>query len=253
MLFDSHAHLDDKAFDNDRNELIRGLYDRGISYVLNASSDVESSKASVKLAEEFDFIYAAAGIHPEFAKACTEADIECVKSLLKHKKCVALGEIGLDYYYNTDSVAEQKFWFDRQLSVAEEKDMPVIIHDRDAHGDCLEIVKRHKARGVFHCFSGSVEMARELISLGYYISFTGVLTFKNARKAVDVAKDIPIERILIETDCPYMAPEPYRGKRNDPGYVYYTAEKLAEIKGKTVEEIAEITKRNTFELFSIGN
>lgn len=253
LFFDSHAHLDDRAFDPDRENVIKGLSERDVHGFVNVSSTAESCETSLRLAEQYPNVWFAAGIHPS---ECGELSLDFLKrisELLSHPKCVALGEIGLDYHYEDDVPKEiQRLWFEKQCALAAERDIPVIIHDRDAHEECLETVKKYRNRGVFHCFSGSAEMALELVRLGFYISFTGVLTFKNAKKTIRACEAVPLSRLMIETDCPYMAPEPYRGNRNDPGYVRYTCEKLAEIKGIPVEEAASATSENARILFGIS-
>ena len=252
MLFDSHSHLDDEAFDSDRYEIIENLKRNGISEFINVGSSIKTSEFSVKLAKKYPFIYAAAGVHPSECSDMTEKDIETLKQLLSEEKCVALGEIGLDYHYDEPPKDVQRYWFEKQCSLAKELDMPVIIHDREAHEECFEIVKKYGNKGVFHCYSASADMAKCLVGIGFYISFTGVLTFKNAKKAAEAAAAVPLDRLLVETDCPYMSPEPLRGTRNEPKNVYYTATKLAEIKNVSFEEISRITAENTRTLFKIG-
>lgn len=255
MLFDTHSHLDDEAFDSDRDELIEkihSLYD--VDLIMAVGADIKSSKRAVELAKKYDFIYAAVGVHPHDAENMSESDIETLRALASYDKVKAIGEIGLDYYYDNSPRELQKKWFARQLELAQELDMPVIIHDRDAHCDCMEILKNghvEKCGGVFHCFSGSTEMAREALKLGMYISFAGPLTYKNAVKTVDAAREVPIERIFVETDCPYLTPVPHRGERNHSGYVRHTAEKLAEIKGISFEDAARITRQNAIDFFKI--
>ena len=249
MFIDSHAHLDDTRFDEDRQSVIESLHENGIDTVINIGADIESSKRSIEFAEKYSFIYAAAGVHPSECSNMTEDDILTLVKLLSHKKCVALGEIGLDFHYDFTPKDIQRTWFARQLQLAKELDKPVIIHDREAHSECFDGVKKYGNKGVFHCYSGSAEMAKELVKLGFYVSFTGAITFKNASKLLLAVEAVPIDRIMIETDCPYMAPVPFRGVRNEPKYVRYVAEKIAEIKGETVEKIAEITAENTRKLF----
>jgi TatD DNase family protein len=250
VLFDTHAHYDDVIFDADRDELLSGLPGKNIGLVLNAASDLKSAEKTVEMAEKYSFIYAAVGIHPN--EAAGDPDLLQIRKMAGGKKVSAIGEIGLDYHYGDVSRETQKKVFDAQLDIALELDLPVIIHSRDAHKDSLDAVKRHKgSRGVFHCFSGSPEMAMELVGLGFYISFAGPITFSNARRAVETARCMPGDRILIETDCPYLAPVPFRGRRNDSGFLIYTAEKLAHILDTTVEEICEMTYRNGRRLFGI--
>jgi TatD DNase family protein len=253
MLFDTHAHFDAEQFDADRDEVLAGLPARGVSLVVDPGCDLPSSRKAVELAQKYPFVYAAVGIHPEECGGYQDSDLEEVRRLAARPKVVAIGEIGLDYYWeeNPPKPLQQKVFRD-QLALAQELELPVIVHDRDAHGDSLAIVKEFpQVRGVFHCYSGSVEMARELVRLGWMISFTGVLTYKNARKSVEVAKNIPLEHIMIETDSPYMAPVPHRGKRNDSGYVVHVCEKLAEIKDISVEECAKSTLENGKHFFRI--
>ena len=254
MLFDTHAHMDDHAFDEDRKELLSDLPNRQIGLLMNPGCSLESSRNAVKLANEFDYIYAAVGSHPDAADEVNEEVLEEYRTLCKlNEKVKAIGEIGLDYHYEDIPRQLQKKAFRAQMQLAQELDLPAIVHERDAHEDGMAIVKEFsQVKGVFHCYSGSAEMARQLVDLGWYIGFTGVLTFKNARKAVEVAASIPLERIVLETDCPYMAPEPFRGKRNDPGKLYRMAEKLAEIRGVSVEEIHRITVENGKRLYRIG-
>jgi TatD DNase family protein len=237
-------------FDADRDLVLAGLPGKNIGFVLNAASDLKSSLKSIELSERYGFIYAAVGIHPN--ESSNAHGIEDIRKLAKIKKVVAIGEIGLDYHYGDPPKEIQKRVFGEQLDLAAELDLPVIIHNREAHMDCLDAVKKHKiTKGVFHCFSGSVEMAKELIGLGFFISFAGPLTYDKAKRAAEVAKSIPQDRILIETDCPYLAPVPYRGRRNDSGHIIYTAEKLAEILGLTIGEICEKTCLNGRRLFNI--
>ena len=251
-MFDTHAHLDDRKFNHDREEVINSLKENGITTLVNAASDLKSSKDAIALANKYDFIYASAGVHPHETKNMSDKTIgEIEKLLLSESKCVALGEIGLDYYYDLSERDTQLYWFDKQMQLAEKHSIPVIIHDRDAHEDCLNIIKKYNVQGVFHCFSGSKEMAKELVNLGWFISFTGVLTFKNARRAIEAAQAIDINKIFIETDCPYMAPEPFRGNRNEPKYVRYVCEKLAEIKKMYIDEVEKITEINAKKFFGI--
>jgi len=251
MLFDTHAHMDDAAFDEDRAQLLKDLPDRQIALLMNPGCSRESSYNAVKLANEYDYIYAAVGSHPDVADEVNDEVLEEYRELCKRNdKVKAIGEIGLDYHYEDIPREIQKKAFCAQMALAQELDLPVIVHERDAHEDGMAIVKEFPGvKGVFHCYSGSAEMARQLVELGWYIGFTGVLTFKNARKAVEVASSIPPERIVLETDCPYMAPDPFRGKRNDPGKLYRMAEKLAEIRGLSVEEIHRITVENGKRLY----
>ena len=252
MLFDTHAHLNDPAFDEDREELILGLQDKGIEFVLNAGCCLESSKDCIAMAEKYPFIYASIGSHPDSADEVNEEVIEAYRQMAQHPKVKAIGEIGADYYYETIPREIQLKAFRMQMELAKELDMPVIVHERNAHDDGMKVVKEFKGvTGVFHCYSGSAEMARQLVDMGWYIGFTGVLTFKNARKAVETAERIPLDRIVLETDCPFMAPEPFRGRRNDPGYLFRMAERLAEIRGISVEEVHAVTTENAKKLYRI--
>ena len=253
MLFDTHAHMDDRAFDTDREALLTALPDAGITLLMNPGCSVESSRNASRLAEQFPYIYAAVGSHPDAADEVDDTVLEEYRRLCKlNPKIKAIGEIGLDYHYEDIPRELQKKAFIAQMELARELDLPVIVHERDAHEDGMAIVKAFpEVKGVFHCYSGSAEMARQLTDLGWYIGFTGVLTFKNARRAIEAAQAIPLERIVIETDCPYMSPEPFRGRRNDPGKVYRMAEKLAEIRDLSVEEIHRITLENGKKLYRI--
>ncbi len=252
MLFDTHAHLNDPAFDPDREALMAGLADKGIGYVMNAGCSLQSSRDIIQMAEHYPWLYASVGSHPDSADEVNEEVIAIYRQLCRHEKVKAIGEIGLDYYYEDIPREIQKNAFRMQMALAKELNMPVIIHEREAHDDGMRIVKEFPTvTGVFHCYSGSAEMARQLVKLGWYIGFTGVLTFKNARKAVETAASIPLERIVLETDCPFMAPEPYRGKRNDPGYLIKMAEKLAEIRNLSTEEIIAVTTENAKRLYYI--
>ena len=253
MLFDTHAHLDDRAFDCDREELLAGLAARGTSMVMNPGCSLDSSKNAVALADRYPWIYAAVGSHPDVADEVNEAVLEQYRLLAsQNPKVKAIGEIGIDYHYEDIPRELQLKAFRMQMELAKELNLPVIVHEREAHEDGMKVVKEFpEVKGVFHCYSGSAEMARQLVDLGWYIGFTGVLTFKNARKAIETAESIPLERIVLETDCPYMAPVPHRGKRNDPGYLCYMAQKLAEIRGLSLEEIQRITTENGKRLYRI--
>ena len=253
MLFDTHAHLDDRAFQEDREALLAALPKRGVEMVMNPGCSLESSRNVAALTQRYGFLYGAVGSHPDAAEEiCPEVIREYRELCKQNKKIKAIGEIGLDYHYEDVPRSVQQRAFIAQLELARELSLPVIIHDREAHEDCLRILGDFPTvKGVFHCFSGSAEMARQLTAQGWYIGFTGVLTFKNARRAVEAAQAIPLERIVIETDCPYMAPEPFRGKRNDSGLVYRMAEKLAQIRGLSVEEAQKITLENGKRLYGI--
>ena len=249
MLFDTHAHLDDRAFDVDRDALIESLP----MLVMNPGCSLASSRNADALSKKYSHIYAAVGSHPDAADEVNEAVLEEYRALCKlNPKIKAIGEIGLDYHYEDIPRKIQLKAFRAQMALAQELDLPVIVHEREAHADGMAVVDEFPTvKGVFHCYSGSLEMARELIKRGWYIGFTGVLTFKNAKKAVEVAANIPLDRLVLETDCPYMAPEPFRGKRNDPGKLFRMAEKLAEIRGLTVEEVERITTENGKRLYRI--
>lgn len=252
MLFDTHAHLNDPAFDEDRAELLDTFRDARVGLVLNAGCSLESSKDCIALAERYPWIYASVGTHPDSADEVSEEVLEAYRQMCRHEKVKAIGEIGLDYYYETIPRDVQQRAFRMQMCLAQELDMPVIVHERNAHDDGMTIVKEFpKVKGVFHCYSGSAEMARQLVNMGWYIGFTGVLTFKNARKAVETAQRIPLERIVLETDCPFMAPEPYRGKRNHPGYLMQMALKLAQIREMDVEDVIRATTENAKRLYRI--
>jgi len=254
MLFDTHAHLDDKRFDDDRDELIRGLPARGVSRVIAPGIDIESSKRCVDLAQEYDIIYAGVGIHPHEASKVEENYLDLLGTMAQNKKVVAIGEIGLDYYYDFSPRDIQKKRFIEQIELAAELKLPIIIHNRDSHEDMLNILRDYKDLingGVMHCFSGSWEMAKIVLDLGLYISLGGPVTFKNAKRPVDIAQNVPLDRLLIETDSPYLTPVPYRGKRNDPGHVALVAEKIAQIRGISAEEVGRITTENAVNLFKI--
>lgn len=254
MFIDSHAHLDDRRFNGDRERIIESLKENKIDIAINIGADLKTSIDSVALAKKYDNIYAAVGVHPHSASELNPYNLERIKELSKNEKVVAIGEIGLDFYYDNSPRDVQRKWFKEQLKLAKELNLPVIIHSRDASQETFDTIKEAQdgnLRGVLHCFSGSAEMAAEYVKLGFYISVGGPVTFKNARVVREVAEAVPLDKLLIETDCPYLTPEPYRGKRNEPAYVRYVAEKIAEIRGITVEEVAEATTRNTKELFGI--
>lgn len=253
MLFDTHAHFEDDQFNNDRDEVLKSLKEYGVGNICNVGSSMESSRAGSALAEKYDFVYASVGVHPSETGNLTEADMEELKNLASNPKVCAIGEIGLDYHYPDDVKPDiQRKWFIRQIELAKELNMPIIVHDRESRGEGLEILKEYKvSNGVVHCFSGSAEAAREIVKLGMMVSFTGVLTFKNARRAVEACAAVPLDRLMIETDCPYMAPEPHRGKRNFSGYVEFVARKMAEIKNVSYEEIVRITEENAKRFYGI--
>ena len=250
-IFDSHAHYDDSAFDEDRSVLLESLPEKGIAGVVNCASDLGTSESSLSLAENFSFIYAACGVHPHEAKDAPADFIDILKKYLNKEKCVAVGEIGLDYHYDFSPRNIQLDVFEKQLILANELGMPVIIHDREAHEDTMNLLKKHKPKGVVHCFSGSAEMAKEILKIGMYIGLGGAVTFKNAKKPCEVAQMVPGDRLLIETDCPYMTPVPHRGERNSSAFIPFTAEKLAEVRNTDAQTIIDITRRNACELFGV--
>ena len=253
LIFDTHAHYDDAQFDADREALLSAMPENGVGLILDPGCDLESSRAAIALAEQYPHIYAAVGYHPENCAPYTNADLDILRRLAQHPKVVAIGEIGLDYYWEQNPPKEfQQAVFRAQLALARELDLPVIVHDRDAHADCLAIVKEFpEVRGVFHCYSGSVEMARELWKLGWYLGLDGPVTYKNARRTVEVAAEVPLERLLLETDSPYMAPVPKRGTRNDSRNIAHIAAKIAEVRGMTADEVIRIAADNGKRLFGI--
>lgn len=246
-IFDTHSHYDDIKFDEVRDELLSSLESRNVGKVITCGVDMPSSLRSKKLAEKYDYIYFAAGIHPENMDEVCCTDF--IKEMSGHEKCVAVGEIGLDYYFDSSSAEKQKQVFEKQLILSKELNLPVIVHDRDAHADTLELLKKHRPKGVVHCFSGSPETAKEIVSLGMYIGIGGVITFKNAKRLPEVAKELPLDRLLLETDCPYLAPEPFRGKLCNSAMIEYTAKRLAEIRNISYEEVLEATFENAVNLF----
>ena len=249
-IFDSHAHYDDEKFDGDRNEIIEKVFSSGVCGVINCGCDVESSRKSLELCKSFEKFFCAVGIHPHSAE--DEQDmLGEVFSMVNNEKVVAVGEIGLDYHYDFSDRKTQKEVFEKQLVFANENDFPVIVHSREATQDTMELLKKHKPKGVVHCFTGSVETAKEILSLGMYLGIGGAITFKNAVRPVESVGFIPLDRILLETDCPYMTPVPFRGKRNDSSLIEYTARKIAEIKNVDVKTVADVTKQNVIDLFKI--
>ncbi len=251
-IFDTHAHYDDEQFDSDRAELFASFKNKGVELIMNCATNLNSVKSTLALANENDFIYAAAGLHPEDILDSEESEIEVIKRVaLEEKKVKAIGEIGLDYYWKEVPREKQLIFFEKQILLAKELDLPVIVHDREAHEDTLNLIKKYAPKGVMHCFSGSAEMAKEVLKTGMYIGIGGALTFKNAKKILKVADEVPIEKILLETDCPYMAPVPFRGKRNDSSLIKYVAERLGEIKGMSEEEVIDICNKNGRKLFEI--
>ena len=251
-IFDSHAHYDAERFEGRSEELIASLFADGLSGIIHACTDFESAQFGLSMSEKFGDFYTSIGIHPEYASEFSVADIKKLRELaVSSKKVIAIGEIGLDYHYEGFDRERQIELFRAQVELANELSLPVIVHCRDATGDCMEILRELKPRGVMHCFSGSWETAKELLSLGMYIGFTGVLTFKNSKKAQETAKNMPLDRLLLETDCPYMAPEPHRGECSHSGMIFHTAAKAAEIRGVSYEEVVTATERNVKTLFGI--
>lgn len=254
MIFDTHAHYNDQAFDEDREKLIQSLPQKGIGLVVNIGADLESTTESIKLAETYPYLYASAGVHPSDTGELNDENLAWLKECTNRKKVVAVGEIGLDYYWDEPDRNIQKAWFESQMEMAKEVNLPMIIHSRDAAKDTLDMMKAVSAGetgGVIHCFSYGVEMAREFLNMGFYLGIGGVLTFKNAKKLKEVAEYAPLDRIVLETDCPYMAPTPNRGKRNSSLNLPYVAEELARIKGLTVEEIERVTFENGKNLYRL--
>ncbi|KDR94254.1 TatD DNase family protein [Peptoclostridium litorale DSM 5388] len=254
MLFDTHAHITDEKFDSDRQEILKAIEESKVEYVVNPAVDIPSSVQAIKLAKENSFVYAAVGVHPHEAKDFDEDSIDVLRELAKSQKVVAIGEIGLDYYYDFSPRDIQKKFFRMQIELANELNLPIIVHDRDAHADTMEIIKKFKKAEtgcVLHCYSGSAEMAMEYVKMGCYISIAGPVTFKNNKKGEAVVREVPIERLLIETDSPYLTPHPYRGKRNDPTKVEYVADKIAQIKGMSYEKACDITTENAKNFFGI--
>lgn len=254
MIFETHAHYDDEKFNNDRDLLIQNMLSGNICNIINVASSIESTKTSILLAEKYEPVYAAAGVHPSDIDGLNEETFLWLREQTDKKKVVAIGEIGLDYYWNKEPEVQnaQRYWFARQMELAKEVSLPVIIHSRDAAEDTMRVLKKvhgEKIPGVIHCYSYSPEMAKEFVKMGYYIGVGGVVTFKNAKKLKETVEQLPLDRILLETDAPYMAPEPHRGTRNDSNNLVYVAEKIAELKGVSVEEVEDVTKRNARTLF----
>lgn len=252
MIFDTHTHYDDKAFDGDRDELLGRMHRDGVEFIVNVGASMDSTKKTLELAEKYSFVYAAIGVHPTETEALTKEDMLWIKKAAAGKKVVAIGETGLDYYWDKPDRDIQKKWFEEQLWLASEVKLPVIIHSRDAAQDTLEILKswqKDKTKGVIHCFSYTKEMAREYLNMDYYFGIGGVITFKNAKKLIEAVEYIPMDRILLETDCPYLAPEPYRGKRNQSTYIDHVAERLSAIKQISKEEVFARTMQNAKDFY----
>ena len=253
MYFDTHAHYCDKRFDVDRDEVLESMVDAGVSYILNAGSNLKSSKLSLELADKYSFIFASVGVHPHDASSMNDETILELEEMLSHPKAVAVGEIGLDYHYDFSPRDVQRLRFQNQLELARRLSLPVIIHERESLQDTLDAVRNFSdLTGVFHCFSGSWETAKIILDLGWYLSFTGVITFKNARRSLEVLQRMPAERIMLETDCPYLAPEPNRGRRNSSLNLPYIAEKVAEVRGMSLHEVAVLTTENGKRFFGIS-
>lgn len=250
-IFDSHAHYDDEAFEEGRDCLLASLPQKGIDTVINCGSDIASSAKCLQLSARYPYLYAACGVHGLEAAACEADYLSKLRALCADPRCVAIGEIGVDYHYEAKTKEIQLKIFAEQLALAKELDLPVIVHDREAHGDVMALLQQFRPKGVVHCFSGSAEMAKEVVKLGMYIGLGGAVTFKNARKPLEVAAAVPLDRLLIETDCPYMTPVPFRGKRNDSSLIPYTAEVLASVKGITPQQILDITRENGKRLFCL--
>lgn len=255
MIFETHAHYDDSRFDDDREELLKKVHDSGVSPIINVGASIESTGTTLELAKTHDYIYAAVGVHPSDISGLNEDSFEWLREQTNYAKTVAIGEIGLDYYWDKEPEVQeaQRYWFGRQLDLAKETGLPVIIHSRDAAEDTMQVMKEHEAQeipGVIHCYSYSKELAGEFVKMGYFIGVGGVVTFKNARKLVETVEAIPVEHILLETDCPYMAPEPHRGSRNDSSNIPFVIEKIAQIKGISAAEVERITEENAYRLFT---
>ncbi|HCM92350.1 MAG TPA: hydrolase TatD [Lachnospiraceae bacterium] len=254
MIFETHAHYDDDAYKSDRDRIIKLLKEEGIAPIVNVGASLTSTEDTVKLAHEYDHVFAAVGVHPSDCEDLTEDNIRWLKGLCSDPKVVAIGEIGLDYHYDEPDKEVQKKWFERQLRLAKEVSLPIIVHSRDAAADTLEILSREEfkgIRGIIHCFSYSQELAREYVKMGYHIGIGGVVTFKNGRKLQEIAGSIPLESIVVETDCPYLAPEPYRGRRNSSAYLTYIIERIASLRNAEYEEIERATYENAAALFGV--
>ena len=251
-IFDTHAHYNDESFENDLHEVLASMQEKGVCAIVNCATDLPSCEVCQDISDKYDYIYFAAGFHPHEAEKAESDYIESLKNFASHKKCVAIGEIGLDYHYDFSPRDIQRGVFEGQLALANELGLPVIVHDREAHEDTLELLKKYKTRGIVHCFSGSVEMAKEIVKLGMYIGLGGAVTFKNAKKPVEVAKYVPADRLLLETDCPYMTPVPFRGKRNDSSLISYTADFIAQLRGVSTQALLDETRKNAEIIFNLS-
>lgn len=250
MYFDTHAHYDDQSFDDDREELLNSLPEQGVQFVVNAASDLQSSRRGISLAKQYPYLYAAVGVHPHETQTLSHEEMEELFLLSQDENVVAIGEIGLDYYYDKEWKDQQIYWFHHQLELAEKTDLPVIIHCREASAQCFSMISESAVRkGVIHCFSGSPELAKEYVKLGFYIGVGGVVTFPNAKKLIETVESIPLEHLLLETDCPYLSPVPKRGKRNDSRNLPFIAEKIAEVKKISLEDVVFVTECNAKKLF----
>ena len=253
MIFDTHAHYDDEQFDTDRDELLKSMNEAGVGTIVNVSASVESWDDTLKLTKEYPFVYGAVGVHPDYVGDLNEENFAYLEEVAKKDKIVAIGEIGLDYYWDKEGHDVQKEWFTRQLDLAIKLNLPVIIHSREAAADTFEIMKEYadKVRGVIHCYSYSPEQAKEYVKMGFYIGIGGVVTFKNAKKLKEVVENIPLDRIVLETDCPYLSPEPNRGKRNSSKNLVYVAKEISELKGVSYEEVIKVTSENARALYNM--
>lgn len=250
-IFDTHAHYDDEKFDEDRDGLLTSLPSLGVINVINCGCDLASSRKTIEFSKKYEYFYSALGIHPSNITEGSQRELEEIKALYSHKKCVAVGEIGLEYHYDFVPKEAQLTVFEKQLALANELNLPVIVHDREAHEDTMRLLTKYKPRGVVHCFSGSVEMAKEVLKLGMYIGLGGAVTFKNARKPLEVAQAVPDDRLLLETDCPYMTPVPFRGNRNSSDLIAYTAEKIAEVRSTDPQQLIDTATQNARRLFGV--
>ena len=251
-IFDTHAQYDDERFDADRLETLDALPEQGVCGVVNAACDMKSAKFGITLAERYDFLWCSVGVHPHSAKEFKEEDLSLLAQYSNHPKVVAIGEIGLDYHYDFSPRPLQLEVFEKQIQLAKELNLPIIVHDREAHGDTMELLKKYSPKGIVHCYSGSADMAKEIVKLGMYIGFTGAVTFKNARKILEAAAAVPLDRLLVETDCPYMSPEPFRGTRCWSAMIQYTAQTLAQIKGVDIQKLLDITCENAHRVYNIS-